>query len=225
VVVSSNSFGSTDNILAYSANYKWRSLYIEDLDFQVYEYKPLPEDLLAVFPAYPAMKALAAEKRRADGSDDKPFLCIHAKSCVIDDRVAYIGTFNLDPRSANLNTEVGLLVYDERVAALLKEDMLRDMNPGNSWVIARKPSPLSLDKVNVLLERVSCLIPVDVWPIRNTSCFELREGRDPVPPGHPDFYKRYRDVGSFPGAGGLLTPKEAKTRILKVFNGLAIPIL
>ncbi|MCF7848578.1 MAG: phospholipase D family protein [Kiritimatiellales bacterium] len=225
VIVSSNSFGSTDNIMAYSANYKWRSLYIEDLDFGIYEYKPLPEDLLKVFPAYPQMKKMAAKKPAEDGKKDKPFLCIHAKSFVMDDHTAYIGTYNLDPRSANLNTEVGLLIHDENVAALLKADIMNDTRPGNSWVIARKEVPLNLDKVNALLEKLSSASPIDVWPIRNTSSFELKPGENPVSPDHPAFYKRYRDLGSFPDGTSLLSPKETKTRMMKIVNGMAAPIL
>ena len=225
VIVCSNSFGSTDNIMAYSANYKWRSLYIEDLDFHIYEYKPLPADLLKIVPAYPRMKKLAAKKAAAGGEKKQPFLCIHAKSFVMDDRVAYIGTYNLDPRSANLNTEVGLLIYDEKVASLLKENILADTKPGNSWVIAKKEVPLSLDKVNVILERASCSSPIDVWPIRNTSSFDLIAGMEPLPPGHPDFYKRYKEIGSFPGDEALLTTKATQTRLMKLITGLASPIL
>ena len=225
IKVSSNSFGSTDNIMAYSANYKWRSLYIEDLGLQIYEYKPLPTDLLQVFPAYPKMKVMANQKPAEGGEKELPFLCIHAKSFVLDGRVAYIGTYNLDPRSANLNTEVGLLVYDEQVAALLKEDILNDMAPRNSWVIAKKENPLSLDKVNAFFERASGTTPLDIWPIRNTSSFELLPGKDPVPLGHPEFYSRYKDKGAFPGDDSLLSNKATQTRMLKVINSLAAPIL
>ena len=34
-----------------------------------------------------------------------PIFGLHAKSMVIDDDITVIGTFNVDPRSANLNTE------------------------------------------------------------------------------------------------------------------------
>ncbi len=225
VIVSSNSFGSTDNIAAYSANYKWRLLYIEDLGLDIHEYKPLPVDLLRVFPTYPEMRNLADQKPITDGEREQPFLCIHAKSFVMDDCVAYIGTYNLDPRSANLNTEVGLLIYDTEVAARLKTDILNDTKPGNSWVIAKKRDPLSLHCVNALLERISSATPVDIWPIRNTSSFELLPGKRPVAPDHPDFYKHYRDAGAFPGADDLLSPKAAQTRMLKIINGLAAPVL
>jgi putative cardiolipin synthase len=45
----------------------------------------------------------------------------------------YIGTFNLDPRSANLNTEVGLLASNRALAAQLSASIKRDIRPENSW--------------------------------------------------------------------------------------------
>ncbi|MEO7387335.1 MAG: phospholipase D-like domain-containing protein, partial [Gammaproteobacteria bacterium] len=31
---------------------------------------------------------------------------------MVDERAVFIGTFNLDPRSQNLNTEVGVIIHD-----------------------------------------------------------------------------------------------------------------
>lgn len=44
---------------------------------------------------------------------------LHAKSAVIDDRLALIGSYNFDPRSEDLNTESLVLVDDPQAAALL----------------------------------------------------------------------------------------------------------
>ena len=223
--VSSNSFGSTDNTMAYSANYRQRSTTIEKLGLHVYEFKPHPTDLHTIFPQYNEMLRLANAKHNRTPEDRLPFLCIHAKSFVRDDQFAYIGTYNLDPRSENLNTEVGLLIEDKRIAAALKAAILRDCSPGNSWVIAKKPMPLGLDRVNALFQGLSGLSPIDLWPVRNTSSFELVPGGTPRPPDHSAFYESYRDVGSFPGAPVGLSRKEIHTRIYKAVGGLATPLL
>ena len=225
VKVSSNSFGSTDNIYAYSANYRQRATTIEDLGLHVHEYKPHPADLLQIFPQYPEMLRLANAKHNRKPDDRLPFLCIHAKSFVCDSRIAYIGTYNLDPRSENLNTEVGLLIEDEKIATMLRNSILLDCTAGNSWVIARKPMPLGLDKVNAIFQGLSGLSPIDVWPVRNTSSFELIPEKGPLPPDHPDFYTHYKDVGSFPGAPAGLSRKELHTRVYKAIGGLATPLL
>ena len=47
---------------------------------------------------------------------------IHAKTFVSDDRIAVIGTTNLDFRSLYLHFECGAVAYDEKIAAAVKED-------------------------------------------------------------------------------------------------------
>jgi putative cardiolipin synthase len=67
------------------------------------------------------------------GQREDPIFAIHAKSMVIDGKILFIGTFNLDPRSANLNTEVGILVTSRELARQVTESIERDIAPGNSW--------------------------------------------------------------------------------------------
>jgi putative cardiolipin synthase len=150
---------------------------------------------------------------------------VHAKSLVVDDRVAFIGSYNLDPRSENLNTEVGLLVEDARFARELRGQIERDMRPENAWVIGRRALPLGMQAINGVLDDFLSLAPVDVWPIQNTSSFELKPGSTAVAPWHPDFHRHYREVGSFPGTEGLLTTKEILTRLYKAVGPTLTPIL
>ena len=42
--------------------------------------------------------------------------CLHAKSAVLDDRLALIGSFNIDPRSQHLNTETAVAINDRATA-------------------------------------------------------------------------------------------------------------
>jgi len=53
---------------------------------------------------------------------------LHAKFINIDDKV-FIGSFNLDPRSFNINTEVGLVVQSdplqEQISNLLDQTLFR----------------------------------------------------------------------------------------------------
>lgn len=221
--ISTNSFASTDNLPAYSANYRLRGLYIEQLRLEVHEFKPKPAALPELFPQYDLMAARA--RVRTPAGSDLPFLSMHAKSLVVDDRVAFVGSYNLDPRSENLNTEAGLLVEDAAFARALREEIERDMQAGNSWVIARRQLPLKLEVVNGAIDGVMSLGPIDVWPIQNTSSFELRPGASPVPPNHPDFYDNYREAGSFPGTEEALSTKEVLTRLYKAVGAPITPIL
>ena len=221
IKISTNSYASTDNIMAYSANYRLRSDYVGKLGLQIYEFKPHPDALPSLFPEF---DDLAAKAEKAD-LRKPPFLCLHAKSLVIDDRVSFVGSYNLDPRSVSLNTEVGLLIEDEAFARELRAQIERDMAPGNSWVIAQRQFPLGLSMVNSLVDGVISLSPIDVWPIQNSSSFELRPGVEPVPPGHPEFYQRYREVGDFPGADAAVSSKGILTRFYKTVGAVFTPIM
>jgi phosphatidylserine/phosphatidylglycerophosphate/cardiolipin synthase-like enzyme len=218
IIVSTNSLAATDNVLAYSANYKLRTAYIEKIGMEIYEYKPVPAELHAILPNFEILQARAA----VEGLDRDPYLCIHAKAFVVDKTVAYIGSYNIDPRSENLNTEVGLLIEDPEVVDRLRRCILGRAHPENAWVIARREFPLS--EVNFFFEGLSWWSPVDIWPIRNTTSFELLPGKEPVPPDHPDFYQNYTDVGSFPGAA-TGSVKQLTTSLYKMFNTLVIPVM
>ena len=65
--------------------------------------------------------------------DYAPVFGLHAKSMVVDDAIAVIGTFNLDPRSANLNTECLAVIRDTQIAGRLAHAMDVDMQPENAW--------------------------------------------------------------------------------------------
>ena len=220
--ISSNSFASTDNILAYSANYRMRGLYVDDLKLQIYEYKPHPANQARVFARYDEVAKLRATKNPAA---PPPYLCVHAKSVVVDDRVAFVGSYNLDPRSEKLNTEIGLIIEDARFARALRDEIEEDMRPENSWVIGRRKMPLPVAAVNTLVDGVLSLSPLDLWPIQNTSSFELRPNMPAVPTGHPDFYRNYREIGSFPGTESRFTMKEALTRLYKAVGTPITPVL
>jgi putative cardiolipin synthase len=48
---------------------------------------------------------------------------IHAKSAVLDDKLALIGSFNMDPRSQHLNTETAVAIRDAQTASRLRRDI------------------------------------------------------------------------------------------------------
>jgi len=225
IEVSTNSFAATDNIMAYSANYRLRNRYVQDLGLRVFEFKPEPAAMAELFPRHGEMTERARSLVAAGRQRRMPFLCVHAKSMTIDGRVAFVGSYNLDPRSENLNTEVGLLVEDEAFARDLQAEIEHDMRPENSWAIARRKLPLKMEVVNGLVGGVLSLSPLDVWPIQNTSSFELRPGAEPVGMDDPEFYERYEEVGAFPGTDGLFTTKEILTRLYKAVGSGLTPVL
>jgi putative cardiolipin synthase len=58
---------------------------------------------------------------------------LHTKAIVIDRRSTFVGSFNLDPRSANINTEIGLIVDSPDLAARVIEFMDAGVAPENAY--------------------------------------------------------------------------------------------
>jgi putative cardiolipin synthase len=101
--------------------------------------------ILSLFRPDPAVRRELIE-RYPKLEKSAPVFAIHAKTLVIDGRTLFIGTFNLDPRSSNLNTEVGVLFTDPSLAGQVERGIERDMRPENSWNAADNPdrfAPLS----------------------------------------------------------------------------------
>jgi putative cardiolipin synthase len=69
---------------------------------------------------------------------------LHAKTLVVDRRLAWIGSFNLDPRSSRLNTEMAVLLESESLAADLAARMERDLAPDRSWRVMIRPGSRNL---------------------------------------------------------------------------------
>lgn len=118
--ISTNSLASTDNIAAFSGYHRQRTRLLS-AGVELYEFKPYPGIQRDLVDRYPRL------------AENDSVFAIHAKSMVIDDNTIFVGTFNLDPRSANLNTEVGVLIESRELARQLTENIERDLLPENSW--------------------------------------------------------------------------------------------
>jgi phosphatidylserine/phosphatidylglycerophosphate/cardiolipin synthase-like enzyme len=121
VKILTNSLASTDNLEAFSG-YKRDRDKLLNTGVEIYEFKP---DAAIRFEVMTG----ALQKQ----VDFTPIFGLHAKSMVIDKTIAVIGTFNLDPRSANLNTECVVIIHDNNIAENLFHTMERDLKPENAW--------------------------------------------------------------------------------------------
>jgi len=129
VRILTNSLASTDNLEAFSGYARDRSELLAT-GVQVYEWRP---DAMA---RSSLMKsALVKTKRTA------PVFALHAKTMVIDGDTLVVGTFNLDPRSANLNTECFALIRSRPAAAGVRARMLDELRPGNAWRVSAGHHP------------------------------------------------------------------------------------
>jgi cardiolipin synthase C len=65
---------------------------------------------------YESRKSTAGSGRGSRGSVGSSDSSLHAKTFSIDDEHVFIGSFNFDPRSANLNTEMGFIIHSPQLA-------------------------------------------------------------------------------------------------------------
>jgi putative cardiolipin synthase len=117
--VLTNSLASND-VPAVTAKYKKYRKPLLDAGVELYEFAAHPEIQPGIIDTAPVAAKFAG---------------LHTKAAVFDDRIVYIGSLNLDPRSVELNTEMGMIVSStglaEKVAAIAE----RDMGPANSWQV------------------------------------------------------------------------------------------
>ena len=116
VVMVTNSLASHDVPAVNSGYKKWR--------------KPILEAGVELH----ELRHDAAVKARQDTPPvESDFLGLHAKTFVIDRKLAYVGSHNFDPRSHDINTELGVLVESPGLARDLAQRIEMDMQSENSW--------------------------------------------------------------------------------------------
>jgi phosphatidylserine/phosphatidylglycerophosphate/cardiolipin synthase-like enzyme len=116
-----NSLASTDNVEAFSSYQSDRKKLL-GTGVSIFEFRP---------DAAERSRIMTGELQMT--LDHKPIFGLHAKSMVIDGETTVIGTFNLDPRSANLNTECVTIIHSEKVALGVLQGMELEFRPENSW--------------------------------------------------------------------------------------------
>jgi putative cardiolipin synthase len=70
--------------------------------------------------------------RRLTGSSGSS---LHAKTFAVDRARVFVGSFNLDPRSASLNTEMGLVIESPELAAQIAAAFTEEI-PGRSYRVS-----------------------------------------------------------------------------------------
>lgn len=250
IVVSTNSLASTDAFAVYALSYKHRKSYLDEYGFNIYELKPRAELATDAYmqanvededDGAPVVAGAAGTRRKrfpgterrpgffgSQGSRNRPAPLIspgrrfglHAKSLVIDDDLGMVGSHNFDPRSDHYNTEAGVIVYDQRFAAELRDSILEATEPQNAWVIApRKPVIPVLGQISQFIGNLSAKLPLfDIWPFRYATSYDMKPDADcaPMQPNNPDFSRCYTAVGDFPDVA--VSPKLIYTRLITAFG-------
>jgi phosphatidylserine/phosphatidylglycerophosphate/cardiolipin synthase-like enzyme len=279
VIVSTNSLASTDAFIPYALSYKHKRRYLRDFKFEIYEFKPFPQDAPIDLEATgtvglewredgsaavrdgpgifsgalgsgsgvgpsgsgsrspdrptPLAREYSALRYSKRGANERVPLSrggvrfgLHAKSLVIDERLAVIGTHNFDPRGENYNTESAVAIEDPAFARALAASIERDIAPENAWMIARRDKARYFSGLEYSLAKITEFLPVfDLWPVRYATSYEFKPGPDcpePMSPRDPEFRRCYEPVGDFPEVDAF---KRPLTRIFTAFGAGLAPIL
>jgi putative cardiolipin synthase len=146
-----NSLASTDNVEAFSS-YQTDRKKLLNTGVRIFEFRP---------DAAERTKIMTGELQ--EKLDHKPIFGLHAKSMVIDNKITVIGTFNLDPRSANLNTECIVVVHSDAVSRGVLKGMEEEFKPENSWETTLEYNPDSeVNKFKRLKTWTRKIIPKEI---------------------------------------------------------------
>ncbi|GMR06624.1 MAG: phospholipase D family protein [Gammaproteobacteria bacterium] len=124
VKLATNSMAS-NNHLSVFVGYRKQRKKLLNTGAELYEMRPDAKSERAVF-------------TEAQLTQHKTLFGLHAKTVVFDRKYTFVGSFNVDPRSVNLNTEMGLLVESTALARVVAESIENDMAAGNSWQVILK---------------------------------------------------------------------------------------
>ncbi|MFT4677906.1 MAG: putative cardiolipin synthase [Flavobacteriales bacterium] len=140
VRILTNSLASTDNIEAFSSYQTDRETLLVT-GVEIYEFRPDAKERMDI------MTGELQEKLNYS-----PIFGLHAKTMIVDGRITVIGTFNLDPRSANLNTECLVVLYSKELTSKVQKGIDLEFRPENSWRISGDFNP---DEEVSKLKRIS----------------------------------------------------------------------
>ena len=92
--------------------------------------KPLLEAGIKLYEVRPDADVSGTEFVNASGAK----ATLHTKSFIVDDEEVFIGSFNFDPRSANINTELGVIIYDSDLA-LIYAELIDEALPSQTYEV------------------------------------------------------------------------------------------
>lgn len=118
VQILTNSLASTDSLVVYAAWERYRNALLR-AGAKIYEYQYFGKG-----------------KSKLRDKISKSKASLHSKSIIFDDTITWIGSFNLDPRSLNLNTESVVIFDNVHFAKALKEDLIEDTQ--SAWRVYEK---------------------------------------------------------------------------------------
>lgn len=119
VKILTNSLASTDVVAAHTGYRRYRKDLLAE-GAELYEMKPTQR----------------RTRQRLIGTGGASHASLHSKFYIVDRKKTFVGSFNLDPRSVRLNTEVALVIHSREIAEQMHDLFERITNPVYSYKLA-----------------------------------------------------------------------------------------
>ena len=117
VKVLTNSLASTDEIAPHAGYAKYRADLLRS-GVELYELRPEPD---------------RTGKDRRDHEGISAGAGLHAKCLIVDRKVVFVGSFNLDPRTVQMDTQNGIMVRSEELAGELAAVFAKRTSTGYAY--------------------------------------------------------------------------------------------
>lgn len=131
VRILTNSLQANDVAVVHAGYAKWRRTLL-DAGVELYELRPLDQ------PSGSGGSGGRGGSDSGGGVMGSSRASLHAKTFTIDGRELFIGSFNFDPRSARLNTELGVVIQDSALAGQMRS-YLGEQMPRLAWHVTIGP--------------------------------------------------------------------------------------
>lgn len=154
VRILTNSYNATDVGLVHAGYAHWRKALLQ-AGIEIYE-----------------LKSTAEKSNKQDNrlwrTPGQTTTALHAKAFAVDTHKVFIGSYNIDPRSANINSELGVMIYDNLLAqrlhdafgehllsqaykVQLQQDQLtwHTIENGESIILTQEPHMQTGDKIGI----------------------------------------------------------------------------
>lgn len=121
VRILTNSLAATDVVAVHTGYRKYR----EDMlnaGIELYEFKPIDGK---------------RPRQRLLGSSAPVRASLHSKVYTIDNKHVILGSYNLDPRSTELNTEIAVVVHSPELAAQVNDIFYKSIAPDQSYRVIK----------------------------------------------------------------------------------------
>lgn len=139
VRILTNSLQANDVAVVHAGYAKWRRTLLE-AGVELYELRPLNQTNETNRASQASQASASRGESPSQGSAGGGLMgsssaSLHAKTFTIDGRELFVGSFNFDPRSAELNTELGVVMRDSALAGQMQRYLEAQM-PRMAWQVS-----------------------------------------------------------------------------------------